>query len=202
MGPFPLVCDHCAKGSKVYDTDCPSQLALSSMDTSTHARVQTHTHTLANARVNAQLDGDVTSILLYACESCTLTVELQRRIRAMEMRCYHKILYISYKGHVTDEEVHANIQQATGPHEDLLTIVKRRKLCFPFIRSGQNHLARHSERGKTKQTEEEVGREHQGVDRPGVRKVWKVPEGSGEQRLEDSGCEVICGVPTTPAVKG
>ena len=37
--------------------------------------------------------------------------------------------------------------------------------CFPFIRSGQNHLARHSERGKkTRQTEEEVGR-HQGMDR-------------------------------------
>ena len=30
-------------------------------------------------------------------------------------------------------------------------------VIFPFIRSGQNHLARHSERGKkTKQTEEEV----------------------------------------------
>ena len=29
--------------------------------------------------------------------------------------------------------------------------------CFPFIRSGQNHLARHSERGKKRrQTEEEV----------------------------------------------
>ena len=29
--------------------------------------------------------------------------------------------------------------------------------CLPFIRSGQNHLARHSERGKkTRQTEEEV----------------------------------------------
>ena len=31
--------------------------------------------------------------------------------------------------------------------------------CFPFIRSGQNHLARHSERGKkTRRTKEEVGR--------------------------------------------
>ena len=43
---------------------------------------------------------------------------------------------------------------------------------FPFIRPGQNHLARHSERGKkTRQTEEEVGRQHQGMDRPGVRQV-------------------------------
>ena len=40
----------------------------------------------------------VTSIFLYACESWTLTAELQRRIQAMEMRCYRKILLISYKG--------------------------------------------------------------------------------------------------------
>ena len=52
-------------------------------------------------------------------------------------------------------------------------------LCLPFIRSGQNHLPRHSESGKkTMRTEEEVGRRHQGMDRPGVRQV---PEGSGEQ---------------------
>ena len=35
----------------------------------------------------------VTSIFLYACESWTLTAELQR-IKAMEMRCYCKILRI------------------------------------------------------------------------------------------------------------
>ena len=38
----------------------------------------------------------VTSIFLYACESWTLTAELQRRTQAMEMRCYRKILHISY----------------------------------------------------------------------------------------------------------
>ena len=51
--------------------------------------------------------------------------------------------------------------------------------CLLFIRSGQNHQARHSEEGKkTRQTEEEVGRQHQRVDRPAVRQV---PEGSGKQ---------------------
>ena len=34
----------------------------------------------------------LTSIFLYACESWTLTAELQRRIQAMEMRCYRKVL--------------------------------------------------------------------------------------------------------------
>ena len=71
--------------------------------------------------------------------------------------------------------------------------------CLPFIRSGQDHLARRSERGKKiKQTEKEVGR-HQGIDRPGVRQV---PEGSGEQeKIEEIGFEIICGVPTILAVK-
>ena len=70
----------------------------------------------------------VTSIFVYACESWTLTAEIQRKIQAIEMRCYRKILRISCKDHVTNEEVRAKIQQAIGPHEDLLTIVKRCKL--------------------------------------------------------------------------
>ena len=70
----------------------------------------------------------VTSIILFAGESWTLTAELQRRIQDMEMRCYSKILRVSYKDHVTNEEVRANIQQAIGPHEALLIIVKRHKL--------------------------------------------------------------------------
>ena len=63
----------------------------------------------------------VTFIFLYACESWTLTAELQKRIQAMEMRCYRKILHISYKDHVTNEEVFVKIQQAIGPHENLIS---------------------------------------------------------------------------------
>ena len=85
----------------------------------------------------------ITSIFLYACESWTLSAELQRRIQAMEMRCYRKILHISYKDHVTNEEVHAKIQQAFGPHEDLLMIVKRRKLQW------YGHVSRSSGLAKT-----------------------------------------------------
>ena len=55
----------------------------------------------------------------YACESWTRTAELQRRVTSRG---------VSYKDHVTNAEVRAKIQQAIGPHEDLLTIVRRRKL--------------------------------------------------------------------------
>ena len=52
------------------------------------------------------------------------------------MRCCWKILHISYKGHVTNEEVRAKIQKAIGPHEDLI-ITKRGKLkwCGPVSHS-------------------------------------------------------------------
>ena len=39
-----------------------------------------------------------------------------------------------------------------------------------------------------------MGRQHQGMDRPGVRQV---PEASGEQgKIEETGCEIICDAPT------
>ena len=56
------------------------------------------------------------------------TAQIQRRLRAMEMRCYRELLCISYKDYVTNEEVRAKIQHTIGSHEDLLTIVKIRKL--------------------------------------------------------------------------
>ena len=60
----------------------------------------------------------------------------------MEMRCYRKILRISYKDPVTNEEVRAKIQQAIGPHENL-TMIKRRKLQW------HGHVARSSGVAKT-----------------------------------------------------
>ena len=80
---------------------------------------------------------------LYACKSWTLTAELQRRIQTMEMRCYRKLLCISYKDHVTNEEIHAKIQQAIRPHEDLLTFGKRCKLQW------YGHVSRSSGLAKT-----------------------------------------------------
>ena len=85
----------------------------------------------------------VTSIFLYACESWTFTAELRRRIQAMETRCHRKILHIPYKDQATNQEVCAKIQQAIGPHEDLLTIVTRRKLQW------YGHVSRSSVLAKT-----------------------------------------------------
>ena len=134
------------------------------------------------------------------------TAELQRRTQAMEIRCNRKILRISYKDHCYQRG--SPCQDPAGNRTTRRPLDYRKEAqtavvwpCFPFIRSGQNHLARHSERGKkTRQTEEEIGIQHQGMDRPGIRQN---PEGSGEQgKMEETGCELICGVPATLAVKG
>ena len=71
--------------------------------------------------------------------------------------------------------------------------------CLLFIRSGHNYLARHSGREeKIKQTEEEVERQPQEVDRPGVQAL----EDSGEHRKMEknwfSVCEDICGASNNP----
>ena len=90
-----------------------------------------------------------------------------------------------------------------------MTAVKRRKLQRYGHVYRSSGLAKTILQGtvkggkKTRQTEEEMGRQHQGMDRPGV---CQVPEGSGKQReqrkKEETGCEIICGAPTTLAVKG
>ena len=81
----------------------------------------------------------------------------------MEMRCYCKILHISYKDQVTNEEVRAKIQQAIGPHEDLLTIVKIRKLQW------YGHVSRSSGLAKTILQGTVKGGRRQG----GQRKRWE-----------------------------
>ena len=55
-------------------------------------------------RERCGIQNEETSIFLHACESWTLTAELQRRIQALEMGCYRKIPCISYKDYVTNEE--------------------------------------------------------------------------------------------------
>ena len=90
--------------------------------------------------------------------------ELQRRIPAMELSCYRKILHMSYKDHVTNEElVLAKIQQAIGPHEDLLTTVKRHKLQW------YGHVSRSSGLAKTISQGTVKGERRQGRQ----RKRWE-----------------------------
>ena len=134
----------------------------------------------------------VTSIFLYACESRNFTAEFQRRIQAIEIRRYRKILHISYKEHVTDEEVHAKIQQAIGPHEDL-TIVKRRNLQWYGHVSHSSGLAKTilqgtvkagRRKGRQRKRWEDNIREWTGLE------FGKSQRAVGEQgKMEKTGCK-------------
>ena len=61
----------------------------------------------------------------------------------MEMRCLRKLLGITYREHITNEEVRNRTRQAIGPHEDLLTTVKQQKLRW------YGHITRSSGLAKT-----------------------------------------------------
>ena len=65
--------------------------------------------------------------------------------------------------HVTDEEVRAKIQQAIGPHEDLLTIVKRHQLQW------YGHVSRSSGLAKTILQGTVKGGRRQGRQRMGLK---------------------------------
>ena len=138
------------------------------------------------------------SPLLFRLE--THTAELQRRIQAMEMRCYRKLQRISYKDHVTNEEVRAKIQQAIGPHEDLLTIVKRRRLQW------YGHVFRSSGLAKTILQGTVKGGRIQGRQRKrwedNIREWTALEFAKSKGKMEETGCEVICGAPVTLVVKG
>ena len=134
-------------------------------------------------------------IFLYACESWILTAVLQRRIQAMEMKCYRRILRISYKDHIPNEEVCAKIQQAIGPHEDSLTIRKRHKLqwCGHVSRSSglakiilQGTVKGERRQGRQRKTWEENIREWTGLE---LGKSQRVVD-NGE-KMEETGCEII-----------
>ena len=97
-----------------------------------------------------------------------------RWIPVFEMRCYRRLLNISYKDHVTNEEVRRKIQAAIGEYDELLTLVKKRKLRWFGHVSRSSGLAKTILQGtvkgkrKKRQTEEAVGRQYQRVDRNGL----------------------------------
>ena len=85
----------------------------------------------------------VISVFLSACESSTLTAELENRTQAFEVRCYRRLLNISYKDHVANEEVRRKILAAIGEYNELLTLVEKRKLRW------FGHVSRSSGLAKT-----------------------------------------------------
>ena len=130
----------------------------------------------------------VISIFLYACESWALTAELEKRTQAFEMRCYRRLLNISYKDQVTNEEVRRKIQTAIEEYEELLTLVKKRKLRW------FGHVSRSSGLAKTILQGTVKGKRKQKTDRRRGGKTlsksgqeWTLPAQLGQLKTEQDG---------------
>ena len=126
----------------------------------------------------------------------------------MEMRCYRRLLHISYKDHITNEIVCNKIQATIGPYEDILTTVKKRKLRWfeHVIRS--IGLCKTIVQGKVPGKEKEKGKRKDGkttsesgpVSTPtAVREQPKTREG---RRLSAFVADVNSAAPMTLMVPG
>ena len=75
-------------------------------------------------------------------------------MQALEMRCYWRLLNISYKDHVTNEEVRRKIQAAIGEYDELQTGQETKaKVVWPCLKVfwfSKDNPAGHSEREKKK----------------------------------------------------
>ena len=104
----------------------PELLSRIAQTTAALARLKTtwndkHISLSSKIRVMRSL---VISVLLYTCETWTLTADILKKLQATEKRYFRKLLGISY----SDDAVRDRIRQAIGPYDDILTTVKKRKL--------------------------------------------------------------------------
>ena len=74
------------------------------------------------------------SVLLYGCETWTLTSNLEKRIEAAEMWMYRRITKTSWKEKKTNKEV---LKQLGIPKTEIVNTIKRRKLAY------YGHVRRH-----------------------------------------------------------
>ena len=120
----------------------------------------------------------VISIFLYAYESWTLTAELEKRPQALEMRCYRKLLNISYRYRVTNEEIGRKIQAAIGECDELLTLVKKKqqqKLRWFGHGSRSFGLAKTILQDTVKEKEKETDRRRGGKTVSKSGREWTLP---------------------------
>ena len=143
----------------------------------------------------------VISIFLWACETWTLTAELERKIQATEMLCFWRLLSISYRYNVTNEEVRNCIRHAIGPYEDRITTVRKRKLrWYGHITCKDDPLGHGTRREKERQTEKEKWRQYIRMDR--IKVGWSPSKGWRQRGMEKSGCPTTLDAPTVIQTTG
>ena len=116
------------------------------------------------------------------------------------MRCYRRLLNISYKHHVTNVKVRRKIQTAIEDYDELLTLVKKRKLRWFGHVSKSYGLAKTILQGTVKEKEKEADRRRGGKTISKSGQELTLPAQLGQLKTKQDGrdcCEFICGAPTT-----
>ena len=134
----------------------------------------------------------VISIFIYACESPTFTA---KRTQAFEIRRYRRLLNISCKEQVTNEDVRRKIQAAIGKYDGLLTLVKKRKLRWFGHVSRVSGLAKTILQAQCKEKKIKVNRRRGGktILRSGSARSTRADE--DRTRWKGVGYKVICEAP-------
>ena len=100
------------------------------------------------------------------------------------MRCYRKLLNISYKDHITNEEVRRKIQASILEYDALLTLVKKRKLRW------FGHVSRSSGLAKTILHGTVKGKRKRGRQKKRCEdniKEWTLPAQLGQLKTRQDG---------------
>ena len=82
----------------------------------------------------------VTSVVLYGCEAWTYNEEIEKKIKALEMWCYRRLLGVKWMDKRTNDSVRQQVAEAAGgSRRSLLEVAKERKLRW------FGHTTRHPE---------------------------------------------------------
>jgi hypothetical protein len=74
------------------------------------------------------------SMLFYGCEAWTITASEQKRLEAMEMWCYRRMVKIMWTGRVTNQEV----LRRAGEKRNIINTLRSRRGKFNW------HILEHS----------------------------------------------------------
>ena len=102
------------------------------------------------------------------------------------MRCYRRLLNISYKDYVTNEEVRRKIKAAIGEYDELLTLVKKRKLRWFGQVSRSSGLAKTNLQGTVKR-KKEADRRRGGMTISKSGQEWTLPAQIGQLKTGQDG---------------
>ena len=122
--------------------------------------------------------------------------DLEKRTKAFEIRCYKRLLNISYKDHVTKEDISRKIQAAIGKYDGPLTLIKKWKLRW------FGHISRPSGSAKMILQGTVRGKRRKGRQKKRWEdniKDWIGMDFSGSARAAEdrTGWKIIWGAPTT-----